>query len=260
MKSFVSLLSLAFLLGCATEKGKSSEPSRTQPPASPASNNLVSVSGAGNIAAGGKDKIIFEGSNNLFELVQNTPAYFDGSREVIVIKGNGNIIRFYHISLLDLNDSGSGKLVLLGDGVKYLMCIGPEPLLKRAPGTVDTVQMENTPFMPATYLADFQSEESASLLIEGLLERIKKGEGEAYYELAEMYNYGLENTPVSSEKAISLYEYGALRGDILSIRRLGDLWFNGSFDITANKAKGQFYYRMGAQLGDRYCQEMLTKQ
>ena len=258
-RTFLSIISLAILLACAAGKEQASLPKKAATEKPSGSNNLVSVSGAAGPATGEQTKIVFEGSNNLFELIQNNAAYFDGSRELIVIKGNGNLIRFYHRSLLELNSEGRGSLILLGEGVNYFMCIGPEPPLNRTPGSVDTLHMENTPLQTAVYLPERQEESSSYLLIEGLLERIKQGEADAYYELAEVYNYGLENTPVSSEKAIALYEYGAQRGDILSIRRLGDLWFNGSFDKKANKAKGYFYYRIGTQLGDRYCQEMLMK-
>lgn len=254
MKTPLSLLSLVFLLACAAGKEPSATSIKDKQTAQPSNGNNLVLAPASTTG----DEIIFEGSNNLFELVQNNQAYFDRSRDVIVIKGNGNIIRFYHTDILDLNSEG-GSLVLAGDGIKYVMCIGAEPILKKPARSVDTIHMESTPFRPAAYLPELPEESSSSLIIQGLLERIQKGEAEAYYELAEMYNYGLENTPLSSEKAVALNEYGAVRGDILSIRRLAGLWFNGSFDQAANKAKGRFYYRLGAQLGDPYCQEMLEK-
>lgn len=255
MRTRLSLLILAFLLACAAGKEPAAASVEEQQTALPLNGNNLVLGPASSTG----DEVIFEGSNNLFELVQNNPAYFDGSRDVIVIKGNGNIIRFYHSELLDLN-SEEGSLVLMGNGIKYLMYMGEEPLLNRPARSVDTIQMKTVPFIPAPYLPELPEESSSSLIILGLLERIQQGEAEAYYELAEMYNYGLDNTPVSSEKAIELYEYGAVRGDILSIRRLADLWFNGSFDQEANKAKGHFYYRLGAQLRDPYCLEMLKKQ
>lgn len=224
------------------------------------SNNAISVTGSSSAASAPEkeDEIIFEGSNNLFELVEMQAAYFDDARDVIIIRGNGNIIRLYNTAVLDLNSNRPDTLVLVGNKVKYLMCMAGEPKFKKSPQSIDTVQMQPEPLVAEAFLRDLEEDQSYTYTIKGLLERIAAGEDEAYFELAEMYKYGIEGTPISTEKAIELYEWGAVRGDKMSIRRLGDLWTNGTFDKAADKTKGRYYYQLGAQLGDGYCREMLA--
>lgn len=260
MKSLAAILLSAVLFSCVSGNRHAST--------TDGNNNVLSVTttGAGKSAgekgagasSGGGSTVIFEGSNNLFDVVQAQSAYFDESRDVIVIQGNGNIIKLYNTSMVNMASDQPDTLVLVGNKVKYLMCVNYEPKLLRTFQQVDTVQMKNTPLATEIYTQDLEEGTDYAPLIQALLERIAAGDDAAYYELAEMYKYGENGTPISIEKAIDLYEYGAVRGDKMSIRRLGDLWFNGSFDRAPNKAKGRYYYSLGAQMGDTYCQDALA--
>lgn len=265
MKTQLVILASAFLFSCAatgnhskTASGPATETSTDD------QNNAVSVTD-GNPAEGESsnspevgDEVIFEGSNNLFELVQTQAAYFDQVKDVIVVKGDGNHIKLYNASMVDMNTDRPDTLVLVGNRVKYVACLNGTPKLKRQPKSVETVQMAARPFATEAYLQDLDENENYTYMIKALLDRINAGEADAYYELGEMYKYGLEGTPVSIDKAVDLYEYGAVRGDKMSIRRLGDLWFNGTFEKAADKAKGRYYYTLGAQLGDQYCIDVLA--
>jgi hypothetical protein len=60
-------------------------------------NNVVTVDSDNNTnsRSNSKDEIIFEGANNLFELVQKKSAYFDQSHDIIIIKGSNTIVRLH---------------------------------------------------------------------------------------------------------------------------------------------------------------------
>jgi TPR repeat protein len=90
-----------------------------------------------------------------------------------------------------------------------------------------------------------------------LIIRIKKGDWEAFYDLGDIYLFGLGRNEISSQKAIELYEYGVIKKDIKSIRKLGDIWFNGTDDIEKDRIKAKYFYSLGVQLGDKYCKDML---
>jgi Sel1 repeat len=252
MKNIACVLAIIFLAGCVAHK-KSKSVSKSDD-----KNNVLSVTKSGIVKTSGGDKVIFDGSNNLFELIQHNAIYFDKSHDVIIVKGDGCIIKLYNINIVDMRDKGTDTLVLVGNKVKYVMVVKDEIALKKPINKPDTVEMKYKVFEAKKYEKDFDDNESKWNVTKELFVKIKNNDAHAYYELADVYNYGIEGVPVSTDKAVDLYEYGAVRNDIQSIRRLGDIWFNGTFDKSPDKIKGRYYYKLGAQLGDSYCLEMLA--
>lgn len=255
MYCYIVSICLFFLcVSCSTIK-KTKSVSRSDD-----KNNVVSVTDLGGVKKSGVGhEIIFEGSNNIFEMIQKNSSYFDKSHDVVIIKGNGNIIKLYNSNIVDMKGDGGDTLILVGDKVKYVYSVTDKIILKKSNFKVDSVTMKSKLFESKEFESDFRNNESKMNLANSLFERIKTGDASAYYELAEVYNYGIDNTPISTDKAIDLYEYGVVQNEIQSIRRLGDIWFNGTFDKKADKVKSRYYYKLGSLLGDEYCSEMLSK-
>lgn len=255
MYSYIISISLFFFCISCTSAKKTKSISKSDD-----KNNVISVTDLGGVKRSGKgDEIIFEGSNNIFELIQKNSSYFDKSHDVIIIKGNGNIIKLYNTNIVDMRGDGGDTLILVGDKVKYVFSVTDKVILKKSNFKVDSVTMKSKLFESKEFESDFRNNESKMNLANSLFQRIKTGDASAYFELAEVYNYGIDNTPISTDKAIDLYEYGVVQNEIQSIRRLGDIWFNGTFDKKADKVKSRYYYKLGTLLGDEYCREMLSK-
>ncbi|WP_345161214.1 hypothetical protein [Nibribacter koreensis] len=267
-------LVLLFLLSCApskpvptaapasvTQKAKPAARPYTAEPTSTGHNNQVQVITTGTPSgSGGGTRVVFKGSNNLLEVIQHNPVFFDSpARDVLIIEGDGNVIRLYNASLVDMKPELAKTLVLVGNKQKYVVSLSGEVPLKRQPVSIDTVFMETRPLQAATYTQDLQHNTEGLEYVKKYLAKIALGEAQAYYDLAQVYHLGLHDVPVAMDKAIALYEYGATRQDIESIRRLGDLYANGTFDTPPNLQKARYYYSLGAQLKDEYCQKYLAE-
>lgn len=252
----IIILIITFSVSCKTSK--------TTSLSTKDDNNVISITKKGiNVKSKkGADEIIFEGKNNLIDIVKKNTAFFDKKHDVIVIKGDNNIVKIYNINIINIIDmSGYGKdtLVLVGNNQKYVMLYDNEVVFKNK-----NVQVEYEYVKIKTSAIDFtkinneiKPDDICWETIKNYEKEIQKGHSLAYYKLSEMYNYGLEGTPLSTKKAIELYEYGAINNEIQSIQRLADIWYNGAFDIEADKIKGIYYYKLGAQIGDSYCQNVL---
>ena len=221
-------------------------------------NNVVSEKSENTYRRSDKSSnIIFEGSNNVLDLVDKNSAYFNDPHEVVIIKGNNNIIKFYNLNVVDLSQANADTLIIIGDMVKYVMDSRNSLIFKKNEFNVDTILLKEKPVDESLLVyAAGEIDELTQKHLNKLLARVKNGEDEAYYELGEIFNFG-QDVPVSTKKAIEFYEFGAVRNDIKSIRRLGDIYHNGTFEIQPKKEMGLFYYKLGAQLGDSYCEEML---
>ncbi|MGV3538958.1 MAG: tetratricopeptide repeat protein [Rufibacter sp.] len=269
MKVALALLCLLLLGTCAPAKKtgeagntpqKSSLP-RKSAPASTSSgrNNQISIISTGVASGSGPGtKVVFKGSNNLFEVVQHNPTFFDRGQDVIIIEGDGNIIKLYNQNLVERPASNSkDTLVLVGNKQKYVVDMGQGLKLKRAPTRIDTVEMQTRPLLASSFTQNLEDNSFGLGLVQELLGNIAKGDQEAYLKLAEIYHYGLHDVPSSTPKAVELYEYAAAKGDVDAIRRLGDLWYNGAFDLKQDFQKARYYYLKGAQMGDDHCKQQL---
>ena len=119
---------------------------------------MVSVTDLGGVKKSGVDfEIIFEGSNNIFELIQKNSSYFDKSHDVIIIKGNGNIIKLYNSNIVDMKGDGGDTLILVGDKVKYVYSVTDKIILKKSNFKVDSVTMKSKLFELKEFESDFRN-------------------------------------------------------------------------------------------------------
>jgi hypothetical protein len=232
-------------------------------------NNVVTVdSDDANSGSNSQDEIIFEGTNNLFELVQRNSAYFDQSHDVIIIKGNNTVVKLINVNFLDLSGRGSDTLVIVGDNEKYVIDINTSISTNR-PVKTDVVYLKERPFDQSVYAADFVRNETkirldyfdslvtAKYAYNYFSEKLSTGDPVYFYELAEIYLYGL-GVDESSAKAIELYEYAAVRDHVPSLTKLGDI-FTGTFGVKRNKEKSLYYYKRCSGLGNQYCDDQIIK-
>lgn len=234
--------------------------------------NNVIVSDSKNVSdtySEGNDRVIFEGKNNLFELIRANTAYFDKRHDVIIIKGDNNILRLYNTNLIDMRGKGADTLVIVGNNVKYVADYANKLILKSQDLKVDTVVLkEKQPNLNA-YFGDFEEAKdrmvtlkyfdepvSVKYAFDYFADRIKTGDPEFYYQLGDMYLYGI-GTKIATIKAIELYEYAAVKNHMLAIRQLGDIYQRGTFDFKKDTILSAYYYKIGAQLGDKYCADAL---
>jgi hypothetical protein len=233
-------------------------------------NNLVVVDSDDSISrANSKDEIIFEGTNNLFELIQKNSAYFDESHDVIVIKGNNTIVRLVNVNVLDLSEKSSDTLVIVGDNERYVVDISNSISTKNRTVKTDVEYLKDKTFDQSPYASDFAENDTKISLdyFDSLVtaryaynyfsERLSTGDPIYFYELAEMYLYGL-GVDESAAKAIDLYEYAAVRNQVQSLTKLGDI-FTGAFGVKSNKGKALYYYQRCSGLGNQYCEDQITK-
>ncbi|MFC6996942.1 tetratricopeptide repeat protein [Rufibacter roseus] len=252
MKPHYYLLLLVLLAGCKSTQTASSNQDQ---------NNVVKVTtkgSAGSSSTRSGDQVIFNGSNNLVDIVSENAAYFNNSHDVIIIQGSHNIIKLYNTNVLQMDRYSTDTLVLVGNNQRYVMLTDNEVHLKKSNVRTDTVQMTTPAYNFNQIAQEVKPEDKAWETIQHYLTEIKQGNKEAYYQLAEMYNFSLQDVPLNTNKAIELYEYGAANQEILSIRRLADIWYKGTFDKKPDKNKGLYYYKLGAQLGDEYCKDALA--
>lgn len=111
----------------------------------------------------------------------------------------------------------------------------------------------------SVYFDYFQEIKSIKEALNYFVQKIKTtNEPQYYYQLGEMYNYGI-GTKILPNKAIELYKFAAAKNHLLSIRRLGDLYNFGKFSLKPNAQLARYYYARGKQLGDMYCIHMLKQ-
>ena len=273
MKIFQILLITSLLIitqGCKTTKStKSSNDGK---------NNVLKTTSTGsggkkNGGNSGRSGIVFEGENNLFELIQkNTHFFNDKSHDLIIIKGNGNIIKLYNIGIVDLSGkSSSDTLIIIGDNKKYVMEVKNKLILKSQPKTTSTVTLKDVEFKKEEYSKDFDSNlikkvkldvfdtmVSISFAFKYFTDQIKEGEIAHYYNLGEMYTYGI-GTEINPLKAIELYEFSAVKDYKMALRRLGDLYQYGLEDLKPDLELAKYYYKRGISIGDDYCKTSLNE-
>lgn len=254
MKTIYVFFIAILLVNCATKK------IQTTTKLSEESNNLIVEKNKGKVkgTGGGNTQIIFEGKNNIFEIIRENTSYFNsqGGKDVIVIKGDGNHITLYNRSSVDLGGFSEDTLVFVGQNERYVML--PDHQVKFTKDVkIDTVQMTTPEVVFIEENINPESENNSD--VSYYADEIKKGNQDAYYELAEIYNYGLNGVVQNFKQAIQLYEHGAVKNNIASITRLGDLWYNGHWEMKKNKTIGLYYYKRGAELGSEYCQQMVQK-
>ena len=251
-KLFLGLSLTLLSVGCKTSSNSVSK--------CETNNNVVVRNEKGINKNSGNTEVIFEGKNNIFEVIKKNTVYFNGHHDVIIIKGDGNIIKLYNTNIVDLSGYNTDTLVFVGDNQKYVMLVENEVIFSTKRNLkLDSIKMITPSFDLSRYTDNISESDNYWESVKRLEKEILAGVVTSYYELAEMYNYGLEDLPTSSNKAIDLYEYGAAKNEIQSIRRLADIWYNGNFDLKADKIKGVYYYKRGASLGDPYCKERLSE-
>ncbi len=275
VRFFIVLLATIHLVSCAKILTKNSPTKTSESKRSSESlgDNNVIVNDSKNVSSihsQGGDKVIFEGKNNLFELVRVNAAYFDKHHDVLIIKGDNNIIKLYNTNLVDLRGKGADTLVIVGNQVKYVADYANALVVRSAEVKVDTVELRETNPNLNAYFSDFKEEQDQQVTLkyfdepvrvkyafDYFVSKINTGNAEYYFQLGEMYLYGI-GTKVSTLKAVELYEYAAKKNHILAIRQLGDIYQRGTFDLKKDTILSTYYYKVGAQLGDVYCSEALT--
>lgn len=243
-------------------------------------------------------QLIFQGKNNLLEVMLNQQATSGKGASVVIIKGNGNIIKIDSVDVAQarlVRKADGDTLVIMGNQQRFLVKNGE---IVVPPGQddsrVDTLQLKTTPFSKNRYLPDFMAKINSNhkgyfayfnahktirFALEYFIRRIEKeGDAESYFEMAEMYREG-NGTNICLAKAIELYEHAAVKKHVLALRRLGDFYFYGirkkqaifanshhkpakrtaCNNVSKSKKLAKFYYTQGQQLGDPYCNSMLNQ-
>lgn len=233
-------------------------------------NNMIRVTSTNTVSnSAAHDEIIFEGKNNLFELVQKNSSYFDATHDVIIIKGDNTIIKLLNINIVDLRSVNTDTLVIVGDHQKYVMDVRNSIAITKDHVKTDVIHLKESSFDTSPFSQEnieselpvkieyFDSLVSAKYAYTYFVNGLKTEEPKYYYQLAEMYLYGL-GVAESTAKAIELYEYAAAKDHILSQIKLGDI-FTGRFSVKTDKNKSLYFYRRCQALGETYCDEQVKK-
>lgn len=253
---WLAFIPLCLFLGCKTSKQSISK-SGDQPQSHiQESNNVIISSSDRSSSSGGATKVIFEGENNLIELVNQNSHFFNEPHDVIVIQGNGNLIKLYSIDLVSYRQEGI-QYMIVGDDKKYVYFFNGEPELNSEAPTVSYAELKEAELDFNELAAEIDKNSEAYEKIRLYESDIKQGNVEGYFHLAQIYDLGRYGVPNSPAKAIELYEFAAAKSHLPSIRKLGDIWYNGGFDYKVNMTKGIYYYKLGASLGDEYCNKVL---
>ena len=254
MKNIWLLFAFLCITGCS-QKANTSIATNSKI-ADPSKNNVIAAKETNVFKSkGGNDKIEFKGSNNIFDLIQKNAAYFDGREMVVIVQGNNNIIKLYNTNLVDMSAPGMDTLLLIGDHVKYIMDVNNKVVLKKKSLKADTIEMQQKQFSTLDFSNDFSK---TDYRIKSLTDQLNTNNPEAFYELAKLYQYEVDNKQAIL-KAIELYEYAAAQNHVDAIQKLGDLFANGTFDLTKNLKKAQYFFTLGANLDDSYSKERLAE-
>jgi hypothetical protein len=233
-------------------------------------NNLILTSSENtDHAARASTKIVMEGENNILEIIEKNALILGSSDDVIIIKGNGNIIRLISADLVDERLYSQDTLVFLGDNKKYVLDTRNKFLLPSRTYTVKNVELTEgsslPPFDPTRFILDgeeritlgyFDTLVTAKFAVEYLTAKLPTGEPAAYFELGEMFLYGI-GVEASSAKAVELLEFSAAKNHIPSLSRLGDIYSDGSFGYRKDRNKAIYYFKKCSTLGDTSCAEKL---
>jgi hypothetical protein len=214
-------------------------------------------------------KIVIEGENNILEIIEKNARVLGSSDDVVGIKGNGNIIRLISADLIDERQYSQDTLVFLGDNKKYVLDTRNKFLLPARNYKVKNVVLTDASapmsFDPSRFIQDgeqqitlayFDTLVTARFAVDYLTTRLPTGEPAAYFELGEMFLYGI-GVEASPSKGVELLEFSAAKNHIPSIIRLGDIYADGSFGYRKDKNKTSFYYKKCSALGDASCTEKL---
>lgn len=256
------------LMSCKPAKNISKDSSAYPNPVDPTADNVLIVDSKNSrVSPNSNDEITFEGNNNLFELVQRNSSYFDEARDVIIIKGNNTIIRLINTNVLDLSTGQSDTLIIVGNNEKYVIDVNNSVVPSRKEVRTSIVNLKEEEFNSSLYaneqvgddapirLGYFDKPVTAKYAYSYFFEKLSNGEPIYFYELAELYLYGI-GVEQSSSKAIELYEYAAARDHVPSLAKLGTI-FTGTFEINRNRDKAIYYYKRCAALGDEYCKDQV---
>lgn len=268
---FLVLTCLVALLCCKPARIITKE-SSTSPTAIKSSDNNVVVVDSENTRSSpnSNDEIIFEGNNNLFELVQRNSSYFDEARDVIIIKGNNIIMKLVNVNVLDNSIGRSDTLIIVGNNEKYVVDMNNSIETNSTKINTYIVNLKEKDFDSSPYFNEFIQNDTpiwfsyfnkrvtARYAYSYFYEKLDTDEPLYFYELAEMYLYGI-GVEESSLKAIELYEHAAARNHIPSLTKLGII-YSGKFGVKRNKDKLIYYYKKCASLGDNYCSDQLKNE
>lgn len=222
MKSkFIFIPLLIGLIACKPSSTVKTEKAKAN------TNNVVSAKSVNSSGTNSDTEIKFEGNNNLFELINKNSSYFNEAHDVIIIKGNNTIIRLINENVLDFGNGKSDTLVIVGDNQKYVVDVK------------NTFSLDGKKVKTETIQLPINTSEYANM------------SPPALYEMAESYLFGAGKDQ-STEKAIELYEYAAVKDHIPSLVKLGYI-YTGQFDVERDKMKSLYYYKRGSALGDNYC-------
>ena len=266
----ISMCFIAMLLACKSSSTVSSTGQNNDNIETSKDNNVIAVSSTNTISnSNSGDEIIFEGKNNLFELVQKNSSYFDETHDVIIIKGDNTIIKLININIVDLRSVNTDTLVIVGNNQKYVMDVRNSIATKNDITKTDVIHLKESTFDASPYSQDsiqndrpvkfsyFDSLVSVKYAFNYFVNGLKTEEPKYYYELAEMYLYGL-GVDESTAKAIELHEYAAAKDYIPSLIKLGDI-FTGRFSVKPDKNKSLYFYKRCQSLGESYCDEQVKK-
>jgi len=232
-------------------------------------NNLIHVE-TENVRTNASDKIIFEGSNNIFEIIAENSDFFDGQQDVIIIRGSNNVITLVSKNCIDLSKVKADTLVMVGNKQRYAVDFFNRITLntQRPVKTKEVMIMDQPAIVPnvtkVKFLYDkpvkfsfFDSRVSPQTAHTYFSERLSSGDPQYFFELAEMHLYGV-GIEESVPEAISLYQQAAAKNHVPSLVKLGDL-YAGNFNVEENRDRAVYYYKRCALLGESYCDRRLEQ-
>ena len=241
-------------------------------------NNMVVEKGELNHTGSGQTQIIFKGKNNLLEIINNQQMTHTEGKAVIIVKGNGNMITIDSAQIASARfvyAPGKDTLVILSNQQKFVFKNGaitlPSSTQYSPHPSIQKLSLKTRPFNRQRFLPDFAksitNKKKVKLVYFGgqvkvqravnhFMTQIEQNDHNGYVELGDLYREG-KGTKVDMNKAIELYQLGAIKNHILSIVRLGDLHYFGQGTFKPNTSLAQFYYKIGRDLGDAYCESMI---
>ncbi|OJJ22208.1 hypothetical protein BKI52_09215 [marine bacterium AO1-C] len=287
------------ILWCSSCTSSKSYPTYTPRTTTTNNNNVVVVKGKRSpwIQRKGSAQVIFQGKNNLLQVMLNKQSITNEGNQVIVIKGNGNTIKIDSADVANarfMRSANGDTLVIMGNQQRFVVKNGQIMVpTNQEDAKTDTLQIKTTPFQRNRYLPDFAEQiagghkahfpyfhglREIKFAIDYFIMKIEQEQDpESYFELAEMYRLGI-GTAKCLKKAIVLYEYAAVQKHRLAIRRLGDLYYRGvtlkktiftkskkdqktieCSLVHKNHKLAKFFYTQGSQIGDSYCTAMLNE-
>ncbi len=270
--TFLWLVTLLLLAGCNSKFQTSVTVVPDNPETQSQNNLLITHSENNEQSPSTGTTYIFEGSNNIIEIILKNN-YLDSGHDVVIVKGNNMNLRFIRINTTLLKPTQLDTLIIVGDNQKYILDnsfsfpldtlgkdlktvtvnLPEESMVKKYEDVFARENLKDAKLKIRT--SYFEQPVTIEYAYNYFLEKLSTGDPEYFYQMGEFFLYGI-GVEQSLIKAVELYEFAAMKNHIPALTKLG-LIYSGNFESKPNLAKARFYLKLCASLGEDFCKEQL---